>query len=764
MYKTSRQNLANHIAVTAKVSLLLLFVSASPAWAAPEFGFQPPATTSDPNAASIMRDLAARLIPVYHDPDPERYLANLSALQMAVGDYAAADISRQSLHERWVNMDTGHPIGQRVVYDIYAHAKAQEAQNKFTFAQAFTSSYRESMRRLDDHDAFAATRWLGESPAEYQEALQRSFDQQRARDSIEQEEAVDLIWKYVAFEAYRAFGPMVVLLNAEDDSRRYTVDNDFLIRTPDGVSISAVVVRPNYPASPLPALLEFKIDDLQNYAKECAAHGYVGVVAYARGRHKSTAGFIPFQHDGEDARAVINWIAKQPWSDGRVGMYGQGYGGFIPWAAAKRLPRALKAIATATSIAPGINFPMEGNIPKNTAFGWLLDVGGTVTSQKSDDDSARLHALDENWYRSGRRYRDMGRIYGKHYPIFIRWLNHPSYDGFWQTMLPYQEQFAQVTIPVLVMTGYFAVSEPGDLYYFTQHHRYTPHAEDRLLIGPYDDTMMQVEPSASLHGYQIDPNALIDLHELRYQWFDRVFKGTAVAPLLKESVNYQVMGANEWQHAPSLDAMSGGSLKFYLDGVATGGSHRLARSKKTNAVFVEQKVGFSDRTDAAWTPPKDLISKKLAPRHGAIFISEPLTKPTEFNGLFSGRLDFTINKMDVDLSITVYELLASGDYVRLFSPTYEFRASYARDRAHRHLLNAGERQELPFKSERITSRRLQTGSRLVVVLGVNKRPDREINYGTGGDVSDESIDDGKIPLRIRWFSDSYIDFPVRIRP
>lgn len=761
MNRMSMQSLVNHIAIVAKAVFLLLFLSASPALAAPEFGFRPPATTSDPNAAAIMLDLAARLIPVYHDPDPDRYLANLSALQMAVGDYAAADISRQSLHERWVDMDTGRPIGQRVVFDIYAHAKAQEAQNRFTFAQAFTSSFRDSMHRLDDHDALAATRWLGESPAAYQEALQRSLDQQRTRDTIDQEDAVDLIWRYVAFEAYRAFGPMVVLLNAEDDSRRYSVDNEILIRAPNGVSISAVVVRPNFPASPLPALLEFRIDDSQNYAKECAAHGYVGVVAYVRGRHKSTPGFIPFEQDGEDARTVINWIAKQTWSDGRVGMYGEGYSGFIPWAAAKSLPHALKAIATATSSAPGINFPMEGNIPKNSAYGWSLDMGGTVTSAGSDDDSAQLRALDENWYRSGRRYRDMGRIFGRHNPVFIRWLNHPSYDGFWQAMLPYQEQFAQITIPVLVMTGYFAASEPGDLYYFTQHHRYNPHADDKLLIGPYDDTMMQVEPSASLHGYQVDATALVDLRELRYQWFDRVFKGTAAPPLLRESVNYEVMGANEWQHARSLDAMAGRSLKLYLDGVTAEGNHRLTQRKKSNDAFVEQKVGFADRTDAAWMPPKDLISKKLAPRHGAIFISEPLTKATEFNGLFSGRLDFTINKMDVDLSITVYELLAGGDYLRLFSPTNEFRASYARDRAHRHLLMAGERQELAFKSERITSRQIQTGSRLVVVLSVSKRPDREINYGTGGDVSEESIADGKIPLKIRWYSDSYIDIPIR---
>ena len=141
-------------------------------------------------------------------------------------------------------------------------------------------------------------------------------------------------------------------------------------------------------------------------------------------------------------------------------------------------------------------------------------------------------------------------------------------------------------------------------------------------------------------------------------------------------------------------------------------------------------------------------------------MSEPLPKASAFSGLFSGRLDFEVNKMDLDLNITLYELLANGDYVRLFSPTYEMRASYAEDRAHRHLLKAGERQKLAFKSERITSRQLQAGSRIAMVLSISNRPDREINYGTGGDVSEESIADGKIPIKIRWYSDSYIDIPI----
>jgi hypothetical protein len=52
------------------------------------------------------------------------------------------------------------------------------------------------------------------------------------------------------------------------------------------------------------------------------------------------------------------------------------------------------------------------------------------------------------------------------------------------------------------------------------------------------------------------------------------------------------------------------------------------------------------------------------------------------------------------------------------------------------------------------------GSRIVIVLSVGKRPDREINYGTGSDVSEESIADGRTALKIQWYNDSYIDIPV----
>jgi hypothetical protein len=239
---------------------------------------------------------------------------------------------------------------------------------------------------------------------------------------------------------------------------------------------------------------------------------------------------------------------------------------------------------------------------------------------------------------------------------------------------------------------------------------------------------------------------------------------------LQDRVNYEVMGANEWQHAASLDAMARSSLRFYLDSAGAGagpgsrGGHRLAQRKPPRPSVLRQTVSLTDRKDFAWTAPADFTSRSLATHNALLFVSEPLTKTVDFSGLFSAKLDFTVNKLDMDLNIALYELQESGDYIYLFNPTYEFRASYVRDRASRHLLKAGERQELTIRSERITSRRLQAGSRLVMILGINKRPDREINYGTGSDVSEETIADGEIPLKIRWYNDSYIEIPIRRPP
>jgi predicted acyl esterase len=294
--------------------------------------------------------------------------------------------------------------------------------------------------------------------------------------------------------------------------------------------------------------------------------------------------------------------------------------------------------------------------------------------------------------------------------------------------------------------------------------RHLPDADHTLVVGPYGHLGSQHQSDAVIDGYPIDPAARMDFHELRYQWFDHVLKGAAKPALLTDRVNFEVMGANEWRHAPSLEAMGDDSLRLYLaSAVPSGGTAVLAPSRPETESVAQQRVDFADRRDVDQIPSSLVLAPPIDARDGIVFASAPLEAPTEIDGVPSGELDFTVNKQDVDLTLTFYEILPDGRFFRLTRP-YLFRASYLHDRSRRRLLVAGQRQQLAWRCECVTGRKLQPGSRVALALRVNKQRDQQINYGTGKDVSDESIADATEPLDVTWLAGSFIDLPIRRAP
>jgi len=743
----------------ARALLVVLLVLLPCAVRAQSLEFHAPASVNDARTPQVMRDLAERIIPVYNDTDRERYLANLSALQLVAGSYAAAYAARLSLAELRHQLP-GAASAQALVADLHARAKALQTQEGVAYAQGFARSFEDVVGSQDDLAAYRLIQALEIPPALFEGRLQRAFDQHRTGQRIEMADALDLIWSYLTFDAHRNFAPLLAALVAADEQRRYVLDPHVVIRTADGASLSAVLVRPRSAAKPLPTLLELSIDlDTHSDATECAAHGYAGVVAYARGMGESPEKVVPYEHEGEDARAVIAWISAQGWSDGRVGMYGTGYSAFAAWAAAGRAPAALRALVTGSATAPGIDLPMEGNIFRNEAYRWLLH----ITHYRDPDqaiyrDAARWRAFDERWYASGKPYRELDRLYGVPSPIFQRWLTHPSYDQYWQRMIPGPRALAQLGIPVLTLTGYYDPGEAGAVHYFTQHHRYNPHADHTLVIGPYDSQAVLRGPVAMLGGYSLDAAALIDLHELRYQWLDHVLRGGARPAVLASRVNYQIMGTETWRHASSLDEPRT-ALRLYLDPSAAAGVLRLTQDAPARKAFVLQTVNFAAR-DAPVFPDAMLLTRSLPGGENLVFVSEPLPAPVELAGRPQLQLDLITNKVDFDLTVALYEQLPDGQYLRLYDPPYEQRASYAHDRSARRVLQPGRLEHLTLPGARLLGRRTRAGSRLVLVLGVKKRPDEQINYGTGKDVSQESLADARRPLTIRWYGSSHLDIPV----
>ena len=784
---------------------LLLLVSLLPQLAAAQgLEFHAPASVHDASTAQVMRDLASRIIPVYRNDDREQYLANLSALQLVAGTFEPAYAAQLELRQLRGGSERRPPANPALVYDLFAHTKSLQAQYRLPFAQAFDLAFWETIPVFDNLDAYRVESWLESPPSRYAEALQASFDRLRGHERISQSEALGLIWQYLAFDAYGSFGPIVPGLISLDEDRRYIIQDDVAIDTRGHVKVLALLVRPRSSSGLLTTLLEYRIaPGGHDRAIEAAAYGFAGMVAFTPrvrlGRRSYQV--IPFEGEGERAGEVIGWIAKQPWSDAQVGMYGDGYSGFVAWAAAKRLPRQLKAIATSDAMAPGINFPMDGGIGLNSAYCWLqrletereesaeasngadatapsraagapgstangaasaLPAAATGTaSAPAPGTRAWCSALDAKWYASGKPFRDLPRLAGRPSAIFLRWLAHPSYDEYWRRLVPSPAEFARLDIPILSMSGYYSAGQAGTLFYFSQHTRYDPHADQILLLGPYDRAQLRGRGAEDIvHDYRIDPAAVIDLRTLELQWFAYLFLNDAKPRLLAGPVNYEVMGANAWQEASGLDDLAKGSVRLYLAADPHEGSGRLTPREPAGHAAFHLLVNLARREDGGAPPPKSLISASVPVENGVAYVSGPLPGGLEINGRLSGRLLISANKRDLDFTVSLYELLPQGSYFHLFAPAEEFRASHLRDRARRQLLVAGRAQWLDFTGERITAVRVESGARLVLVLRVSKLPDREINYGSGGTVSAESSAAGRVPVRLSLLRGSYINLPI----
>src|SRR6185437_4920484 len=246
---------------------------------------------------------------------------------------------------------------------------------------------------------------------------------------------------------------------------------------------------------------------------------------------------------------------------------------------------------------------------------------------------------------------------------------------------------------------------------------------------------------------------------LRYQWFDWVMKRGPRPALLTDKLNYEVVGANRWKHAPSVAAMANGTLRLYLSAATDGAWHRLVPDLPARDSALALTVDLADRSDSnRMVPGGGVADTAIDPFNALVFASDPLSEPTEIGGLPSGHLELVANKRDFDFGISIYELRRDGTYRSL--PPYQSRASYVADIARRRLLTPGARTVLDWKNVRLVSQLCQAGSRIVMVVGPIRNPGQQINYGTGGDVNAETIADAGEPLTIRWSTRSYLELPV----
>jgi uncharacterized protein len=724
-----------------------------------------PASTRDTDAViASLPDLARQAVSVHREESEAKYLNTLFRLQSVAGDHDAADATLETLVKLRAASEPGN-IPPLRAFQVAERARMATDTDGSTPDERLRRAFQAVFEPLSDLDANRSLFWLKGDLGRFRDDLQAAAEKAVGKPTLPIEDAIALIRARYLLSTYETIGASADALIAEDDARRYLIDARVDVRTQDGAQIPAIEVRPRSAQAGLPALLRFTIyaDDMQAVtdARNAAARGYAGVVAYTRGKGRSPQAPIPFEHDGDDARAVIAWIVRQPWSDGRVGMYGGSYEGFTQWAAAKTLPAELKTIVPYVANNPGNGLPMENNVFLFVNYAWpFYTTNNNLLDNDTYFDRERWEALNDRWYRSGEPYRAIDRIDGTPNPWLQRWLRHPTYDRYWQRMTPHGRELAKIDIPVLTITGYFDDSQQSALDYLNRHYAHKPDAEHYLLIGPWDHGGAQAARKPRMvNRYAIDPVAMTDTPEITFQWMDYVFRGGQKPELLRDKVNYQVMGANIWKHAPSIAAMSGETTTLYLSATKGGEHYVLTERADTPAGALTQTVDFSDRTTSLGDHyPNPVVGKRLDESSGLLFESAPFDTAVEVSGIFSGELHVTADRHDFDFSVTLYERMPSGE---LFHLSYFLgRASHADNMSSRRLLKPGKKTVVRFDRARMTSRKLQAGSQLLVAVTVNKNAYAQINHGTGKDVSDESIGDAAAPMKVLWHTDSRIRIPL----
>ncbi|MGY1529286.1 CocE/NonD family hydrolase [Luteimonas sp. A649] len=729
----------------------------------PRFAFTLPPDVDDAGIGRAVAKLSKDVLSAREEGRLQVSATGLAHLRIAAGqDHEAVDAIRDVM-AGLVSQGEHERPRRWVPYLLHAQARADRRQG---LDKAYSTAFESYFGKLDDLEAQRTQYWFGGSLERARADLRESASQLGDMAEVTLDDALGLARRQAFVDALAAAATAGALI-AADEEARYLVDEDVLIHAPDGATLSAVVVRSRKATSPLPAAMVFTIytepESNRATALQAAAHGYAGVVVDARGKRLSDDAIRPYETEADDAAAAVEWIAGQPWSDGRVAMYGGSYSGFAAWAAAKRMPRALKTIVPYAAAIPGLGLPMENNVFLLANYGWPFHV---ANNRLLDDDTyfdrERWQRLPLAWYGSGRPYREIDRVDGTPNPWLQRWLSHPAYDAYWQAMVPYGDEFARIDIPVLSITGYYDDGQISALQYFKEHLRHRPGAEHYLLIGPYDHFGAQAPMKPrSVGGYGIDPVAQFDTHEITFQWLDHVLRGGPRPALLRDRVNYQLMGADEWHSAPSLEAAARVSV-FHLSGAACGPYRCLSRTAGATLPLA-QVVDFSDRTTQNHGYyPDPVVRDQLELGSGFAFASAPFARPTSVVGTFSGALKVRIDKRDFDFSVSLYELKPDGATMQL--SYYVGRASHARDMTHRELLVPGEWTTVPFERTRMTGRRMEVGSRLLVVVDVLKDAWHQVNLGTGKDVSDESIADAGKPLTIEWHPDSLVRVPLHEQP
>jgi putative CocE/NonD family hydrolase len=437
----------------------------------------------------------------------------------------------------------------------------------------------------------------------------------------------------------------------------------------DGVELATDIYRDTLVINAPVILVRTPYDksNQKGNADRFARAGYVVVIQDCRGTRKSEGVLAPYNNEGQDGFDTIEWITRQPWCCGRVGMMGGSYVGAVQWQAAVEQPPGLAAIAPeATWSSFYRNLYLGGAVRLSLISSWLA--GNTPKP-----DGAQQADLNEAFLRLP--LSDVDVAIGWPMPWLDAYLTHPEPSGFW-TRLDLTEDLPNLKMPVLHVVGYydfFSRESVGNFMIMQQARDPQTREKQRLILGPWDHGTVGKTTVAEV---DFGPGAAVDTFAIQLDWFDRHLKQDPVAIARPfPPVQYFSMGDNVWHDSQTWPPAGFSATSFYLhsDGNANtrSGTGKLNREEP---VAVEPADSF--RADPANPVPASPVTESRPMKaavwgpvdQGAledreemlVYTSETLSEPVSFAGNVEAKLFVSADTPDADWAVKLVDVGPDG--------------------------------------------------------------------------------------------------------
>jgi len=313
----------------------------------------------------------------------------------------------------------------------------------------------------------------------------------------------------------------------------------------DGVKLATSVFLPEE-GGPFPTVMvrtSYWRTNYASYGTFFAGHGYAFVVQDTRGRYDSPGEFYPFTAEGRDGQDTLAWIAAQPWSNGKVGMFGASY------EAGTQLLIAREGSPHLASLVPTF---MTGDCWRRAyyadgAFSLALNLIWLcfeVCSRTSDSPFMNQYDMERLFRKLPLISLDEASGFGE-VPFWRDYVRHWTHDDYWKA-IGIHDQYAKFSMPVFLIGGWYDYYPKETLENFVGLVKHAPPALrgwHRVMVGPWGHGWTG---SSKMGHLDFGRDSLIDANEVYLKWFDQTLKG-AKAERSDAPIRLFVMGTNEWR-------------------------------------------------------------------------------------------------------------------------------------------------------------------------------------------------------------------------